>query len=323
MWPDSVDEILGGDQVVALAHVTPASGAVLTPVTNFGLRDRAAGTLTAVNSSVGVYRKLERIRANPHVALAYHTRTHGSSERPEHVLVQGRATLSPPDPHYPRAIREDWERAAGHAETGRVWEWWLRVYNHRVAITIDVERVIVWPDLACEGTPGLHGTAPPRDAPEPQRPPKNGTAPRVRHRRAAKRATKLPNVLLGWVGADGFPVVVPVGVDGAGDHGIALKAPPGLVPRGGRRAGLVAHSFARYTAGQNQRRHTGWLEADPGEQRVLYSPHTEHGYNMPASMFVYRLAAGAGTRAGLRGARKAGFVPEPPVRWRPWTHSSN
>src|SRR3954470_14277950 len=94
-WPDNVDEILAGDQVVALAYCTPASGVVLTPLTNFGLRDRAAGTLTAVNSSVGVYRKLERIRANPRIALAYHTRTHGFTDRPEYLLVQGTAPLRP------------------------------------------------------------------------------------------------------------------------------------------------------------------------------------------------------------------------------------
>ena len=61
MWPDTIDEILGGDQAVALAHVTPAEGVVLTPVTNFALRDREAGTV-AVNSSVGMWRKLDRIQ---------------------------------------------------------------------------------------------------------------------------------------------------------------------------------------------------------------------------------------------------------------------
>jgi hypothetical protein len=128
-------------------------------------------------------------------------------------------------------------------------------------------------------------------------------------------------VLLGWVGADGFPIAVPAAVAGTEDDGIVLDSPPGLVPRGGRRAGLLAHSFARYTAGQNQRKHTGWLHAEPGERQVLYAPHTEAGYHMPSSMVVYRLAAGWGTRRGLRGAREAGFAPA--VRSGPWTPSSN
>jgi hypothetical protein len=160
-----------------------------------------------------------------------------------------------------------------------------------------------------------------RGTPEEQRPPAKGTAPRVGHLRAAKRAAKLPNVLLGGVGADGFPLVVPVAVNGARAEGMMLEAPPGLIPGGGRRAGLLAHSFARYTAGQHQRRHSGWLEAQPGERRVLFAPHTEHGYHMPASMFVFRLSAGGGTRLWLRRARQAGIAPA--VRSRPWTHSSN
>lgn len=320
MWPDDVDEILDSDQVVALGYCTPANGVVLTPLTNFALRDRDAGILTAVNSSVGVWRKLERIRRNPRIALAYHTRTHGFSERPEYVLVQGTATLRPPDPHYPKTIQPTWERFAGPVDIGRVWNWWLRVYNLRIPIEIAVERVIVWPDLACGGTPRIYGT-PITSPPEPQRAPKNGTGPRIDQRRAATRASKLENVLLGWVGADGYPLAVPVRVRQATVHGIELEPPEGLVPRGGRRAGLLAHEFARYTAGQNQRKHTGWLEAEPGASTVLYAPHTEAGYHMPSSMTVYRLAAGAGTRRGVRGARAAGIAP--PLRSGRWTPSSS
>jgi hypothetical protein len=320
MWPDSVDEILGADQVVALAYTTPANGVVLTPLTNFGLRDREAGTLTAVNSSVAAWRKLDRIRKSPKVALAYHTRTHGFSDRPEYVLVQGTASLGEPVEHYPRSIQPTWERFGGPVDIGPLWDWWLKAYNMRREIRIDVERVIAWPDLACEGEPEIHGE-PVRAEPPAQKPPENGTAPRIRHRRAARRAAKLPNVLLGWVGADGFPLVVPVEVGAARDEGMVLEAPPGLVPRGGRRAGVLAHEFARYTAGQHQRRHSGWLQAEAGERHVLYAPHTEHGYHMPWSMLAYRLSAGAGTRLWLRRARKAGIAPA--IRSRPWTPSSS
>jgi hypothetical protein len=310
MWPDNVDEILDSDQVVALAYCTPANGVVLTPLTNFGLRERAAGTLTAVNSSVGVCRKLERIRDNPRIALAYHTRTHGFSDRPEYVLVQGTATLRPAVADYPKTIQPVWERFGGPVDIGRLWNWWLRVYNLRIPIEIAVERVVVWPDLACQGSPETHG-APMTSSPEPQRPPKNGTGPRIDHRRAARRASALENVLLGWVGADGFPLAVPVTAVGPTEGGIELEVPSGLTPSGGRRAGLLAHEFARYTAGQHLRKHTGWLEADAGSTPVTYAPHTEAGYHMPSSMTVYRLAAGAGTRRGLNRARQAGFAAAP------------
>jgi hypothetical protein len=322
MWPDDVDEILDSDQVVALAYCTPADGVVLTPLTNFSLRDRQAGTLTAVNSSVGVYRKLERIRAKPRIALAYHTRTHGFSDRPEYVLVQGTATLRPAVEHYPKAIQSTWERFGGPVDIGPLWNWWLRVYNLRIPIEVAVHRVIVWPDVACHGTPQIHG-APITAAPEPQREPKNGTGPRIDHRKAAKRASRLENVLLGWVGADGFPIAMPARPTTTTDSGVELEVPKGLVPNGGRRAGLLAHEFARYTAGQNLRKHTGWLQAaEPGATTVTYAPHTEAGYHMPSSMTIYRLAAGAGTRRGLKGARRAGFVPASLVSER-WTPSSS
>src|SRR5829696_7704228 len=68
-WPDSVDEILVGDDVVMLGYLTPATGVVLTPVTNFAVRDRRAGTFT-VNSSIGAWKKLERIRRRPEVRKA-------------------------------------------------------------------------------------------------------------------------------------------------------------------------------------------------------------------------------------------------------------
>ena len=43
MWSDVDDEIIGGDLTAALAYLTPAGGAVVTPVAPVGLRDRAGG----------------------------------------------------------------------------------------------------------------------------------------------------------------------------------------------------------------------------------------------------------------------------------------
>jgi hypothetical protein len=307
-WPQAVDEILSGDHVVALAYVTPASGVVLLPVTNFGVRDRAAGTVT-VNTSVAAWRKLDRIRSNPHVALAFHTREHAlSPNRPEYVLVQGKARLSEPIADYPSTV-EQWDRMEPWDETNRLWKWWLRYYALRVSIEVAVERIVVWPDLRCEGEPQVLGAALPSDQPRSQKPPARGTEPRINHTRAAKQASKLPNRLLGWVGADRFPVVIPIEMAGTEERGILLEAPAGLPPPGGRRAGLTAHWFNRGVLAQNQRKHTGWLEVESGGAGVVYAPHTQSNYRLPGSRFVYRLAAGAGTRWWIRGARRAGLVP--------------
>jgi hypothetical protein len=305
-WPDAVDEILDGDHALMLAYATPAKGVVLLPVSNFAVLDRAAGVVSSVNTSVGAWRKLERIRRNPHVALAFHTREHAATDRPEYVLVQGTASLGPPVEDYPSTILDIWERFEPWADQGRLWSRWRRVYALRIPIRVAVERVLVWPDPACRGPVEGHGTPLPADPPAPQREPKKGTAPRINAARAAKQAARLPHALLGWVGADGFPVAVPVEVAGSDERGILLDAPDGLVPPGGRRAGLTAHWFSRSVIGQNQRKHTGWLDAG---KELVYAPHTQSNYRFPAFEPLFKLVSGGFTRLGVRGARRAGFVP--------------
>jgi hypothetical protein len=305
-WPEALEPIVDRDHVVMLAHVTPARGVVMTPVTNFGVHDREAGTIT-VNSSVGAPKKLDRIRRNPHVALAFHTRRHALHDRPEYVLVQGRATLSAATPDYPATIRENWERFEAWTTMGPLWRRWLRVYGLRVGIEVAAERVMVWPDLSCRGDVEVHGATAPGD-PGPQKPPGGGTGPRLDHAGAARKAAGLPDTLLGWVGADELPVMVPARVAGATETGILLEAPPGLVPAGGRRAGLTSHWFAPRVVGQHQRIHTGWLEAEPGAPQVTYAPHTAATYRFPASEILFRIVAGAGTRWRYRAARRGGYA---------------
>jgi hypothetical protein len=304
-WSLEVDEILGGDLVVVLAYATPAAGAVLLPVNNYAVaRDAATGTLTAINSSIGGWRKLERIRRNTRVALAFHTRTHGLSRRPDYVLVQGTASLSEPIPDYPATVAERWERFEPWLEAPAIWRRWQRAYATRVEIGLAVERVVAWPDLACAGEPSIFGSPLPAEPPPEQHPPASGTGPRLDQLRAAEGAAGLPHRLLGWIGADGFPVVVPVDVLGADDGGILLRLPQRSAPPGARRAGLTSHSFSRGAIGQVQRKHTGWLEVDPdGEGIARYAPHTERNYRLPASRVVYRLALGAVTRWQARKPR--------------------
>lgn len=305
-WPDSADEIFDCDQTVALAKTTPAAGVTLSPLTNFALRDRGEARMTPLNSSIGMWKKLETLRKRPHVAVAYHTRDHGFTGRPEYVLVQGTASLSPlEDSGWLDRHRDSWERFAGPRDVGPLWERWLRYYHWRVAIEIAVRRVMVWPDLSCRGPAEIHGEGLPAP-PAPQRPPKHGVGPRINHVRAARAARRLPHVLLGWVGGDGLPVVARVEVAGSESGGIVLAAAPGLVPPGGRRAGLLAHSFTAHGYGQNQRRYTGWLESDGTGTRLLYAPHTGRGYNLPA--FAFKLAAGPATWRGYRQARRAGLL---------------
>ena len=170
-----------------------------------------------------------------------------------------------------------------------------------------VERIVFWPDLGCEASPQVLGAALPSEQPESQKPPARGTEPRIQPHPGRKGASKLPN-RLGWVGADRFPVVGLIG-GVTEERGILLDAPAGLLPPGGRRAGLTAHWFNRGVLAQNQRKHTGWLEVESDGANAVYAPHTQSNYRLPGSRFIYRLAAGAGTRWWIRGARRAGLVP--------------
>src|SRR5262249_15888340 len=159
--------------------------------------------------------------------------------------VQGRASLGPPIADYPAKLGERWERFEPWSETPALWKRWQRVYALRMQIDVAVERVLVWPDLACAGKPEVTGAPLPGAAPASQRPPSKGTGPRLNGAGAARAARRLPHALLGWVGADGYPVAAPVGVLGGGRDGIELRAPVGLVSPGARRAGLTAHWFSQ------------------------------------------------------------------------------
>lgn len=305
-WPMAVDSILDGDLAVMLADVTPANGVVLTPLTNFALRDRTDGTVSVL-TSLGAWRKLARMRRDPHVALVFHTRRHGYATGDRYLLVQGTASFAlTPDRAWLESIEPNWQRSMGPRDIG-LWERWTRVYQwERIGVEIAVERIVSWPDLECRGPLEVFGAPLSEVAPSPQRIPAKGVVARVNTARVTRRIARLPDTLLGWVGVDGFPFVVPVRHATATQHGITLDVACGLVPDGGRRAGLTSHWFTRGVLGQEQRVHTGWLQAEDG--KVLYAPHTEAGYRMPPSKLLYRVVVGGMARYGLRKARRAGFL---------------
>jgi hypothetical protein len=299
MWSDLDDEIIGGDLTAALAYVTPAEGAVVTAVAPIGLRDRAAGTV-GFTTSLGFGRKLDRIRENPRVALAYHAREHGFATQPRFVLVQGVAAYDAhPDPSVlTEVVRPASVRFVGAPRTGPFWDRWLKAYYaDRVLVTVDVERVVSWPDLECSGEPTSAGSPLPSDDPPPQARPKNGTAPRVDVDVAYRQLRSLPHVLIAYVGSDGLPVIAPVKVDAAEQDGLRLA---GELPSGGRRAGLLAHRYEPQLIGLQTRQHTGWLEDG------VYAPHTENGFRAPANKTLLLLANGFMARRGLKQARALG-----------------
>ncbi len=304
-WPDEVDAVLAGDLAAGVAYLTPAKGVVITPMAPLGLRDRDAGTVT-VSTSLGLWKKLDRIRSNPAVAVAFHARDHADHDRPEFVLVQGEATIqATPDREWLDSIGPQWDHFLGPRKGGLTGRW-LRVYYYeRVAITIAVRRIVVWPTLDCAGEPVVHGEPLPGPPPS-QSPPKNGTGPRTDAARLAAEVGRLPHALLGWAGGDGLPMVTAIAAGGSDDAGAELVIPASVRPEGGRRAGLTAHRFGRLMVGQEQRIYTGWLDVEGG--RSVYAPHTRAGYRLPASKAVFEIGSGFATRTGIRKARERGLA---------------
>ncbi|HEX5860982.1 MAG TPA: hypothetical protein VFY58_04015 [Nocardioides sp.] len=303
-WDDEIDDVIGGDAAVGFASVTPARGVVIMPMAPLGLRDRDAGTVT-ITSSLGLPKKLERLRNNPSVALAYHAREHGFSTSSLYVVVQGTASVDPePDRAWLESITPQWERFLGPRHTGVLGRLMDIYYWQRVAIRIQVRRVLVHEGTS--GPPRVVGEALPADVPPSQSAPKGGTGPRVDTGKVAAHLDRLPHSLLSWVGADGLPMVVRVRSAGADENGVRLTSPDGALPRGARRAGLTAHSFQRHMVGQEQRVHTGWLEVDA--DRAVYAPHTRSGHALPASRPLFAVGAGLGMRPGYKQARKLGLV---------------
>lgn len=303
-WPDPVDDVVRGDLTVAVAYNTPAGGTVVASVSPVGLADRDAGSV-GFTTSLGFPKKLERILRDPRVSLAYHTRLHGYADDPSYVLAQGRTVLDM-DPSAERlgVLLAAAERFLGPNKQGRVWDWVLREYlRERVFADVTVERLAVWPDLTARGVPDVTGPALP-PAPDPQRPPKNGTAPRVPMDTQMRKVEKLPHRLLGYQGADGFPVIVPVRVAGHDDSGFRLEAAEGLLPPGGRRAGFLAHSFNAQCVGLSMRTFTGWLTVTGGSAR--YAPHTVKALAAPANKTLIALGNGLMAKQGLRRARRDG-----------------
>jgi hypothetical protein len=306
-WSDAVDEPIGGDLTAALAYVTPAGGAVVTAVAPIGLRDRDAGTVS-FTTSLGFGRKLERIERDPRVALAYHAREHGRSQSPRYVLVQGSASVvKEPDQDYLDFIGRQATPFMGPPRRGAFWDRWLSAYYaDRVPVHVQVERVVSWPDLRCAGEPEVEGADMAGDAPAAQDPPKKGTGPRLDSARAGTAASKLPHQLVAFRGGDGYPVVVPVRVTGADTGAIRLEAAPGLLPAGGRRAGMLAHDYHAKLIGLAARQHTGWLEVEDGTDgtRALYAPHTGSSFRAPANKTLLLLGNGYMARKGLKEARR-------------------
>src|SRR4051812_48314373 len=154
-WDDELDAIFAGDLTAALGYRTPAGGVVVQAIAPIGLRDRERGML-GFTSSLGFSKKLDRIAADPRVAMAYHAREHGTAAGTRYVLVQGTARVTQaPSEQQRRVVRSQAIAHLGAAKEGLFWDRWLR--QTRVPVEVAVTRILVWPTLDAAGTPEVAG----------------------------------------------------------------------------------------------------------------------------------------------------------------------
>ena len=303
-WDDEVDAIIAGDAAAGLASVTPARGVVVVPMAPLGLRDRDAGTVT-VTSSLGLPKKLDRIRRNPSVALAYHAREHGDSDSPLYVLVQGAATVQErPNRAWLESITPQWEHFLGPRHGGTVGRLMDIYYWQRLAITVQVRRVIVYDGTAA---PRVFGEDLPDDPPAAQRPPKLGTHPRVDTAKVAARGPPAATHAAGMGphrrAADGGSGPFHGRQRAGPEPGHQRRTPaPGRPPGGSDRPRLPpAHGRPGTTRAHRL------LEVD-GSQ-ATYAPHTKSGHALPRSQTLMTLGSVVGMRPGYRKARQLGLTP--------------
>ena len=317
-WSASVDVIFGGDLVAALGYRTPAGGVVVQAVAPVGLRDRERGTL-GFTTSLGFSKKLERIAADPRVGLAFHTRRHGTASTNDYALAQGTAQVV----EQPSTAERERVGAAAAAHLGApkrgvFWDRWLREYYQvRVPVNVGVERLIIWSELDAAGRPKVSGEPLPDRAPEPQRVPRNGTAPRIEVARAARRLRATEHTLLGFAGADGAPMVVPVAIGRDEPGGIWLTSAVELPP-GGRRAGLLGHSFKPRTD-RARGASTHRLDGRRGRsQYPLRTPHRDRlqgAGEQDTAAASQRRSCEAGREEGTQSRRSRGHMnPDREVR---------
>ena len=97
---------------------------------------------------------------------------------------------------------------------------------------------------------------------------------------------------------------MPVHLAGQDQAGLRLAVPRGLLPAGGRRAGLLAHSYRPQLVGLSTRVFTGWLEVGP--HGAVYAPHTTRGFVAPPSKRLLLTSNGLLAKYGLWQARRQG-----------------
>lgn len=97
---------------------------------------------------------------------------------------------------------------------------------------------------------------------------------------------------------------MPVQIAGHDRAGLRLVVAAGLLPPGGRHAGLLAHAYRPQLVGLSTWIFTGWLEVRG--HGAVYAPHTSKWFVAPPSKSLLLASNGLLAKFGLWQARRYG-----------------
>jgi len=282
-WPEAAVEILRGDVVAGFAATTRFGSVSLAPVCPIGMVDVDAGTV-ATSVPLAFSDKLRRLAEAPQASLAFFRREHGQSSRPGFVLVQGDVSFPDAVPaSHLGYLRQNGPKYLGSMSPGPV----LRrlggapYYEQRLPVTLHVRRLLHWQDDAATSDAVVVGEPLPDSPTEPQRPPVAGTDPAVPATKFARQLRRGNDHLIGFVGTDGLPTVLPIHPEVDRDRVRFYRPDP---PTGGRRAGLMGFWYNARLHGQGALMCRGWMDAT--ERGATFAASSCQKFNTPPGAFV-------------------------------------
>jgi hypothetical protein len=274
-WPKAAVPIFQRAVTVEYASLTRAGTPIMVPVTPYV---EAGGPTLEVSTGLAYPAKAERARRNPKVCLLFADQVGSGLTDAPVVLVQGLASVRDADlqantDRYVRlALAKAPEMFRGQP---RFLLRRLDFYFARIWIQVTPTRICWWPSKALDQAPGqwiaAPGTTAPPSDPAPAGRPPTAWLPAPADWRATARSAlaRLDQRDLGWVGADGFPLAVPVAGVQQVEQGFRLRLGRHLpaVPRGPACLTFHAHPAA-FTRQEN---HTFVGEAsDAGPDAYLF-----------------------------------------------------
>jgi hypothetical protein len=268
-WPSGSLEVFDRALTCQYASLTRAGAPVTVPTTPYvGPR----GTLD-VSTGLTYPAKAERARRNPKVALLFaDTIGPGTADAPV-VLVQGHAAVRDADlqANTDRYARVSVEKLPAAVE-GQPKALLRRMvfYYARIWIEITPQRISTWPDRSLSG-PAEVWQAPSEEplpesdpAPSGRQPPAWLEPPQHWQELAARALREMPFADLTVVGADGFPICVPVTAGALEGQEVGLQAGPGAPELPAGPACLTVHWHDEHFTAQENHTLVGSLARGDG-----------------------------------------------------------